>query len=328
MGLRLVNVRWGDDSVVEHAKILSSLSRVYHAGTNHFDFLARDFFMTSISTIRRSPVNVAMAALVAGALLFVPATFAQDSKVLAKVGDRTITAADLDQAMADMTQQFKGFPESQRRARALDSLIDIHVLAIFAEKEGIAENAEVKRRLRLLKARALHNGYFQEKIQPKVSDEQMKARFDEELTKAVPQQEVSARHILVKTEEEAKAIIKELDGGADFIELAKAKSTGPSGPKGGDLGFFGKGRMVPAFETAAFALEKGAYTKEPVKSQFGFHIIKVDDKRDTPLPTFEESKERLRQVMLTEAYAEAVQNGRKSIGTEVLDESLKLPEGE
>ncbi|MEE9314460.1 MAG: peptidylprolyl isomerase [Rhizobiaceae bacterium] len=264
--------------------------------------------------------------LVGSSLAFSSGVFAQESVTVAKVGDRVITKADLDQAIKDMGQQFQNFPEAERRARALDSIIDINVLAIEAQKAGLDKDPEINRRIQLLTARALHNGYFQSKIQPSVTDESLKARFDAEITKTKPEQEVSARHILVKTEEEAKAIIKELDGGADFIELAKTKSTGPSGPKGGDLGFFGKGRMVPAFEAAAYALEKGNYTKTAVKTQFGFHIIKVDDKRDRELPTFEASKDQLRQVMLTEAYAKAVKAGRTSVGVTVVDESLKLPE--
>lgn len=276
-------------------------------------------------TLIRS-TRAALLAGLASAFLMAAPSFSQEDKVLAKVGDRNITAAELDQVMADMAQQFQSFPEQERRARALDSLIDITVLAERARAEGIDKEPTLMRRMELLRDRALHNGYFQQKVQPTVTDEALKARYDEEIAKAEPQQEVQARHILVKTEEEAKAIIGELEGGADFVELAKQKSTGPSGPKGGDLGYFGKGRMVPAFEEAAFALEKGAYTKTPVKTQFGFHIIKVEDKRDQPLPAFEESKDQLRQVMLTEAYAEAVAAGRKAVGVELLDESLKLPD--
>ncbi|MEE9374851.1 MAG: peptidylprolyl isomerase [Rhizobiaceae bacterium] len=266
-----------------------------------------------------------MLVLLTGALAFPNTALAQDSTVVAKIGERVITKTDLEQAMKDMAQQFQNFPEKERRARALDSIIDINILAIEAEKIGLDKSPEMLRRINLLKARALHNGYFQTKIEPEISDAAIKARFDKEITETKPEQEVSARHILVKTEEEAKAIIKELDGGADFIELAKSKSTGPSGPKGGDLGFFGKGRMVPAFETAAFALDKGSYTKQAVKTQFGFHIIKVDDKRNRELPTFEASKDQLRQVMLTEAYAKAVKSGRASIGVTIMEEALKLP---
>ena len=254
------------------------------------------------------------------------AAFAQENKVLAKVGDREITAADVDQAAQDMAQQFQNFPEAERRARVLDSLIDFNTLAILAEQEGLDADAALKRRLALLRARALHNDYFLKNVQPTITDEMVKARFDEEMAKVTPEQQVKARHILVKTAAEAEAIIKELEGGADFAELAKQKSTGPSGPKGGDLGTFGKGQMVPAFEAAAFALEKGAFSKEPVQTQFGFHIIKVEDKVDQPLPTLEQAAPQLRQLLLTEAYTNAVKAGREKVGVSVLDESMKLPE--
>lgn len=253
-------------------------------------------------------------------------SWAQEDKVVARVGDKQITQADLDLALKDMAQQFKSFPDAERPARALDALIDIHVLSEEAVKAGLDKDAELERRMALLKARGLHNAYFQQKVLPTVTDEQIKERYDLEVAKTEPQQEISARHILVKTEDEAKEIIKELDGGADFTELAKAKSTGPSGSSGGDLGFFGKGRMVPEFETAAFALEKGQYTKEPVKTQFGFHVIKVEDKRDQPLPSFEQSKDQIRQLLLTQAYADAIKAGRTAVGVEVVDGKLKLPE--
>ncbi|MEP1090265.1 MAG: peptidylprolyl isomerase [Rhizobiaceae bacterium] len=251
---------------------------------------------------------------------------AQDSKVLAKVGDREITAGDVDQAATDMAQQFQNFPEVERRARVLDSLIDFNTLAILAEQQGLGENAELKRRLALLRARALHNDYFLKNVQPTVSDDMVKARYDEEMAKLTPEQQVKARHILVKTAAEAEAIIKELEGGADFAELAKQKSTGPSGPKGGDLGTFGKGQMVPAFEAAAFALEKGGFSKAPVQTQFGFHIIMVEDKIDQPLPTLEQAGPQLRQLLLTEAYTKSLKAGREKVGVNLLDESLKLPE--
>lgn len=280
--------------------------------------------MTLITSSSRVLFRTAGALILTASLAMSTSAFSQDSKVLAKVGDRVITEADLVHAETDLAQQFKSVPADKRRARILDSLIDIHVFSINSEKEGIADEKDVKARIALLRSRALHNAYFQAKIQSSVSDADLKARYDTETAKATPAQEVSARHILVKGEDEALAIVKELDGGADFIELAKKKSTGPSGPKGGDLGYFGRGRMVPAFEAAAFELAKGAYTKTPVKTQFGFHIIKVDDKRDQPLPSFDASKEQLRQVMLAEKYSSIMAESRNTIGVEVLDKSLAL----
>ncbi|MEP1205730.1 MAG: peptidylprolyl isomerase [Rhizobiaceae bacterium] len=290
--------------------------------------------MTTESFLNCHPKNglkSARMAIFAGTALMLASglsasALAQDSKILAKVGDRDITAADVDQAAKDMAQQFQNFPEAERRARVLDSLIDFNTLALLAEQAGMADDPELKRRLALLRSRALHNDYFLKNIQPTITDEMVKARFETELAKITPEQQVKARHILVKTADEAKVIIKELEGGADFAEVAKAKSTGPSGPKGGDLGTFGKGQMVPAFEAAAFALEKGAFSKEPVQTQFGFHIIKVEDKIDQPLPTFEQLQGQMRQLLLTEAYTEAVKSGREKIGVKLLDESMKLPD--
>ena len=269
--------------------------------------------------------------LLAAGIVFVAvagSAHAQEDKPVAKVGERTITASDLDEAVMRLSQQFGNVPEEQRRARILDALIDFSVLAAEAEKTGVADSPAIKKTLEYLRIQALHNAYFSDKIRPSVTEEQIKARYDKQVEAATPEKEVKARHILVKTEEEAKAIIKELDGGGDFVELAKAKSTGPSGPQGGDLGFFGKGRMVPEFEEAAFAMKPGEYSKEPVKTQFGFHILKVDEVRDVPLPTFEQSKGQIEQLLLSEAYAEAIKSGRDSLGVEVLDESLKLPDGE
>lgn len=264
---------------------------------------------------------VAGAFAVSASALIAPA----QAQVVAKVGDREITAADVDQAAKDLAQQFANVPQGERRARVLESLIDFNALSILAEQEGLDNDDELKRRLALLRARALHNDYFIKKIQPSVTDEMVRARYEKEIAGLTPEQQLKARHILVKTEDEAKAIIAELEGGADFAELAKAKSTGPSGPRGGDLGTFGKGQMVPAFESAAFALEKGAFSKQPVQTQFGFHVILVEDKIDQPLPTFEQSQQQLRQVLLSEAYAEAVKASREKLGVNVLDESLKLP---
>lgn len=253
-------------------------------------------------------------------------SFAQDAdSVVAKVGDRSITNAQIDGALEALGPQFANVPEEQRRARALDSLIDINVLAQKARDAGLDQDAAVKRRIDLLTNRALHNAYFDAELRNSVTDEELKARYDAEVASVNPEQEVKARHILVESEEDAKAIVAELDGGADFAELAKEKSTGPSGAQGGDLGFFGKGRMVPEFEAAAFALEPGSYTKEPVKTQFGYHIILAEEVRDVPLPTFEQAKSQLQQLVLTEKYTAAIQSAREEQKVEILDESLVLP---
>ncbi|MEM9332695.1 MAG: peptidylprolyl isomerase [Pseudomonadota bacterium] len=251
--------------------------------------------------------------------------FAQEpeDKVIAKVNGVEITDRELSLAEVDLLQQFSETPADQRRAAILNALIDIKLLATVAEEEGLAEDPNFKARMAFTRARTLHNNLFQEKALNVITDEELKARYDVEIKNIPVVPEVRARHILLDTEEAANEVIKALDGGADFAELAKEKSTGPSGPSGGDLGYFGRGRMVPEFEEAAFNLEKGAYTKAPVKSQFGWHVIFKEDERDSQPPSFEEVKDQIRQIVARDKYFAISQEARKKYEFEILDEDLK-----
>lgn len=249
---------------------------------------------------------------------------AQDStdKVILKFDGVEIRQSDFD-LFQELDPQFEQLQGEQKRLAILSALIDVKSLAKKAVSEKMDEDEAFQKRQALLNERSLHNAYFQKNVIETISDEDIKARFEKEISAVEPEQELRARHILVKTAEEANAIVAELDGGADFVELAKTKSTGPSGPQGGDLGFFGKGQMVPPFETAAFELEPGAYTKTPVQTQFGFHVIKLEEKRDRPLPKFEDVQDQMRQVVLRERYLETVKEARSASDFEILDEELK-----
>ena len=249
---------------------------------------------------------------------------AQDAgdKVILKFDGVEIRQSDFD-LFQELDPQFEQLQGAQKQLAILSALIDVKSLAKKATADKMDQDATFQKRLEFLKDRSLHNAYFQKNVIANISDEDVKARFEKEIAAVEPEQELRARHILVKTAEEANAIIAELDGGADFVELAKTKSTGPSGPQGGDLGFFGKGQMVPPFEAAAFALEAGAYTKSPVQTQFGFHVIKLEEKRDRPLPKFEEVQDQMRQVVLRERYLETVKEARSLSNVEILDEELK-----
>ncbi|OJU84429.1 MAG: peptidylprolyl isomerase, partial [Shinella sp. 65-6] len=180
--------------------------------------------------------------------------------VVAKVGAVEIHESELKLGMAGLDPQLANLPEDQKRVAALSSIIDVKLLAADADKEGLQDTDDFKQRLAFLTDRELHNAYFKKHVVDAVTPEEVKARYDKEVAAIEPQDEIRARHILVKTEEEAKAVIKDLDAGKDFVEIAKEKSTDPNKSEGGDLGYFAKGRMVPEFEAAAFALEKGAYS--------------------------------------------------------------------
>ncbi|MBB2972653.1 peptidylprolyl isomerase [Mesorhizobium sp. RMAD-H1] len=245
------------------------------------------------------------------------------AKVLATVNGEPITQGEVDQASNDLDPQFSRLPDEQRRLAALAALIDIKALAAEGKAEKLDQTDEFKQRMAFLQDRALHNEYFKKEIVDKISDADVRARYDKEIAAIPPQNEVRARHILVKTKEEAEAIIKKLDGGAKFEDLAKENSTDGSAANGGDLGYFGQGQMVPEFEKAAFALEPGSYTKEPVQTQFGFHVIKVEDKRTQQPPAFDQVKDQVRSILMRERYVDLVKKLRDELKVTYADPAIE-----
>lgn len=249
---------------------------------------------------------------------------AQDADtVVAKVGKLEITQSELDLAIANLDPQLAQLPDEQKKVAALSGSIDVKLLAGNAEGEGLKDDAEFQKRMQFVADRELHNLYFKKHVVDAVTEDEVKARYEKEIAALPKQEEVNARHILVKTEEEAKAIIADLDAGKDFIELAKEKSTDPNKSEGGDLGYFSKGRMVPEFEEAAFAMEKGAYSKIPVQTQFGFHVIKVEDKRDAAPPAYETVAQQVRQLVMRDKYLEIIEKAKAEQPVEILDEALR-----
>ncbi|PJI39692.1 MAG: peptidylprolyl isomerase [Rhizobium sp.] len=246
-----------------------------------------------------------------------------EDAVVAKVGKLEITQSELDLAIANLDPQLAQLPDEQKKIAALSGAIDVKLLAGNADGEGLKDDAEFKKRMQFIADRELHNIYFKKHVVDAVTEDEVKARYDKEIAALPKQVEVSARHILVKTEEEAKAIIAELDAGKDFIELAKAKSTDPNKSEGGDLGYFTKGRMVPEFEEVAFAMEKGTYSKTPVKTQFGFHVIKVEDKRDAAPPAYETVAQQVRQLVMRDKYLAIIEKAKAEQKVEILDEALR-----
>ncbi|HZG30325.1 MAG TPA: peptidylprolyl isomerase [Ensifer sp.] len=263
------------------------------------------------------------AALVAAVGLSGAAYAADTDPVVAKVGDQEIHQSDIDLGIANLDPQLAQLPDDQKKLAALSAAIDVKAIAKVAEADGLDKTDDFKKRLEFLRERELHNAYFRKYVVNTVTDDEIKARYDAEIKKIPPQEEIHARHILVKTEDEAKAIIKELDAGKDFAELAKEKSSDPNKSEGGDLGYFGKGRMVKEFEDAAFALNKGEYTKTPVKTQFGYHVIKVEDKRMAPPPTLDQVKDQIRQLVMRDKYIALLAKAKEGAKIDIVDENLK-----
>ncbi len=276
---------------------------------------------------------LAACCLVLGLVFAAPAVvFAQDAApnlaVVAIVNGSPITENDLEMAQGDLGPQFAQLPEEQKRAAALSAAIEIRLLADKADQEGLDETEAFKNRMEFLRQRALHSAFIETNIAGEVTEEAVRARYDMEIAATPPTNEIRARHILVATKEEAEAIIAQLDAGGDFEAIAKEKSTDGAAAQGGDLGFFGPGQMVPAFEEAAFALEVGQFSKEPVQTQFGFHVIKVEDKRAQQPPTFDQVKEQVRTLLFRETYFAAVQALRDAATIDVQDPALKAALGE
>ncbi|OXT02713.1 peptidylprolyl isomerase [Notoacmeibacter marinus] len=269
------------------------------------------------------PARILLAGIVLAASAAVPG-FAQDkNETVATVNGSPITRQQLEMAMGELGPQFSRIPEDKRDAAALAALIEIKLMSGKARTAGLDQDEEFQRSIAFMTERALHGFYMQKQLADGISDDDVQALYDERVADMPKQQEVKARHILVKTKEDAEAVIAELEGGADFETVAKEKSTGPSGPSGGDLGYFRAGQMVPEFEKAAFDLDAGAITKEPVQTQFGFHVIKVEDKRDVQPPAFDQIKDQLRNELLVKRYTETVKTERDEASVEVSDPELK-----
>lgn len=252
-----------------------------------------------------------------------PAPKPAPDTVLATVNGDKITEADVDLASTDLDPQFAQLPPDQRRAAALSALIEIHLMADKAKAEGLDKDPDIERRIKLLDLRALHSAYIDHDIASKITDDELQQRYKQEVAKAPPVEEVHARHILVKTKAEAEAIIKQLDKGADFAKLAKEKSTDGAAPQGGDLGWFSQGQMVPEFDKAVFALKPGQYTEQPVQTQFGWHVIKLEGKRQKQPPAFDQVKNQIRQLVLRDKYFAAVNAARSAAKVDIPDAALK-----
>lgn len=256
-----------------------------------------------------------------------PATAAEKDDVVATVDGVEITETDLALAAQDYAQDIAQVPEALRRNLLIGVLVDMHVLANAALEAGRAEEEMVKQQLEYVRLRTLRDSYFGDGAELQPSEEDLKALYDEKYGDFEGAEERSARHILVKTKEEAEAIIEELEGGKDFAELAKEKSTGPSGPGGGDLGYFTKDRMVAPFAEAAFSMESGSVSKEPVETQFGWHVIKVEDVRQQPAPAFEQVKAQLSNDFIRAKYNEVIGELKAKAEIEVVGGDAEAAEG-
>ena len=250
--------------------------------------------------------GTALAIVTALALIAAPAIRAQDADpVVARVDGKEIRQSDLAIAEEDLSGNLQQMSPDARREYLITFLADMTIVAKAAEAKKLADTDDFKRHIAYARAKLLMEQLLQVEAKNAVTDAAMHKVYDEAIAQVKKEQEVHARHILVETEEEAKAVLAELKKGADFAELAKSKSKDPGASDGGDLGYFTKDQMVPECAEVAFKLEKGQIS-DPVKSQFGWHIIKIEDKRERQPPEFDKVKEQIEQYLVRRAQSEMI----------------------
>jgi len=289
----------------------------------------RHGIMIVTSNARSNRSSGRRAALVSLALAVAAAApaWAQDKsaadKVVATVNGKSLSEADLKRAESEIGGDLGSIPEGQRRRALVEFLIENQIFADAAEEQKLGTGGSFDERMQYYRRRALRDAYFDKNVKDQISEGAAKTFYDDQIKGMRPEEEVQARHILVDSEQKAKDLAEKLKTGADFAALAKENSKDPgSKDDGGMLGYFSRGQMVPQFEEAAFGLKKGEVSK-PVQSQFGWHLIRLDGRREKKLPTFDEVKDRILASMIYRKAQTVAGDLRAKAKVEYVDAELK-----
>ena len=232
--------------------------------------------------------------------------------VVASVNGLQIKLSEVQRAQQGLAQQYRQLPLQMIFGALLDQLIDLKLASIEGRKAKMQDDADFKRQLAAIEDELVQRAWLQREIEKKITDEAVQERYLKKIAEAPAEDEIKARHILVSTEDEAKAIIAELQKGGDFDKIAREKSTDKaSGAQGGDLGWFKKKEMVKEFADAAFAQDKGATSAAPIKTQFGFHVIKTEDRRPAAPPAKTELEDEIRNELARDAFQQIMEGLRK-----------------
>src|SRR3990172_7058389 len=244
--------------------------------------------------------------------------------VIATVGDEKITKSFFDSLVGTIPSSYRN---KEGNKKLLDKIIETKTFAQEARRLKLDEAPQTKAEIQIMTDQVLQKSYMKQLMdQIKIGDDEIKSYYTQNKDKYKQEEQVRARHILVKTEEEAKAIAEELKTGKDFAELAKEKSTCPSSRRGGDLDWFGKGQMAPEFEKAAFALQKGQVS-DIVHTDFGYHIIKLDDRKEAGLQPFEEVSDRIKSELMQQKFKDKIveteEKLKKELNVQIVNEEFK-----
>ena len=264
-----------------------------------------------------------VAATLLGVAAIASASVGQDNRVVATINGKAITEGELNLADAEIGSELGNVPEGTKRRVLIEFMIESQLLADAADSAKLGQGADFEQRARYWRRRALRDVYFESKIKSAVTDAEARTFYDGQVAQMKPEEEIKTRHILVESEDEAKQLREKIAHGANFAQLAKEHSKDPgSKDDGGELGYFGRGQMVPQFEEAAFKLQKGDLS-EPIQTQFGWHLIQLDDRRQRKPPEFDEVKGRLVAAMVHRKAQEAVAELRGKAKIEYVDPAVK-----
>src|ERR1700754_4010625 len=281
--------------------------------------------MTSSSPETKNSLRFGLAAAATGCLALVllagqPVRAQDANPVLAKVNGAEIRQSDVALAEEELGASLAQMDPATKKDNVLSFLIDMKIVAKAAEDKKVENSEDFKKRLAFTRNRLLMDSLLATEGKAATTDDAMKKVYEEASKQTPGKGGPRARHILVESEDEAKAIVEELKKGADFAELAKKKSKDPGASDGGDLGFFTKDQMVPEFSAVALSLEPGKIS-DPVKSQFGWHIIKVEEKRNRKPPEFDQVKGQIETYVVRKAQAEYVGKLRDGAKIERFDQA-------
>jgi peptidyl-prolyl cis-trans isomerase C len=271
-------------------------------------------------------MNSRSAFLAVALLAFAAPAFAQaDDPVVARVNGKELRRSDVAAVQKSLPPQAREMPLEMIFPILIEQMVSQQLITEAARKEKLGDDPELKAKVARYEERLVQEAWLSREVEKAASEDKLREKYEEFKKENPPKEEVSARHILVEKEEDAKAIIRDLEKGGDFAKIAKEKSKDPAGATGGDLGFFSREEMVPEFSEQAFKMKKGEITKTPVKTQFGWHVIKVEDRRTAAPPSFEESREEIANQVAREVVNTRLADLRKDaqIETFELDGSKK-----
>ncbi len=278
-------------------------------------------FTTKLSALALMASLTAPAAFAQSTPAPAPAAAPQGDPVVASVNGIKIHFSDVQAAAQDIPQQMQQMPPNQLFPILVSQEIDRKALLVAARKEGLEKDPAVAAAMEAAADVKLENAYVQQHIASAVSPAAVQAEYKKDYAGKPGPDQIDARHILVKTQDQAQAIIDQLNKGADFATLAKQDSIDPGAANGGELGWFSQDEMVPAFATAAFALAPGQYTKTPVQTQFGWHVILCEAKRAGPTPALADVQQQIRQTLADNAIKATLADVRSKVKVEVYNEN-------